>query len=133
MSTKAEADGDSRANADSAWRAVGQQPALSKLRGAAHYPTWRTDAQVALERLGAEGIHTQAMDSGEWSECVKKVEQVKEAARLAALSLVLGRAPTSSSLPASSSSASRLGKGNAAKAKSELATGKMHGWLLQIC
>ena len=66
-----------------------------KLISGALYSQWKPDIEVWLERNGAQGVHSQAMTSAEWRECVAKVEQVKEAARRAALSLVLGRALSS--------------------------------------
>ena len=118
MSSNAEADGGSRPSVGSAYGAAGQLALAPKLRNGAHYATWRTDMQVWLERHGAQGIHTQAMSSEEWSECVEKVEHVKEAARLAALSLVLGR-PLSSSLPSASASSSSTSKVKKEEKKSD--------------
>ena len=111
--------------------AAGQLASSPRLRSGAHYATWRAHTEVWLERHSARRIHTRATDSGEWSECRRQEEQVKQAARLAALSPVLGRAPSSSSSAPSSSASEAKVENESSKESGDRSDPRREGVLTQ--
>lgn len=47
---------------------------LPKLAGGAQYPTWRSEAQVWMDRHDAQGVHTRPMPPGDWETLTAQVE-----------------------------------------------------------
>ena len=44
-----------------------------KLRNSAHYPAWKRDMEVWLERHGANGVHTRVIAPKEWKHYAEQV------------------------------------------------------------
>ena len=97
--------------------ALAQAPRLSS--GGIGYAAWRTNMEVHLQRIGAESIHSVAMQESKWLLMSSRAAAWKQEALDDALALVLGEG--SSSCRASSSTSSSNGEQKAVAAESSSA------------
>ena len=75
-----------------------------KLRSAAHYPVWRADMEVFLERHNANRVHSRVMTATHWKELQATVAAWNDASVDKALEELLGADPSASSASSASSS-----------------------------
>ena len=58
-----------------------------KLRNSAHYPAWKRDMEVWLERHGAGGVHTRVITPKAWEHYAEQVQKWGEEELLEAMAL----------------------------------------------